>query len=410
MTLCAIIISIVFAFLTPHEMGFEVIHHSTTIFLVGGTVILSATIFLNTWMLLPLNNLEQSLVPNLLEMIRRDHLLHFGRLILYLFVLVSYVCVVLIPHIQRDYYQDWFFLGWLIFFGLAIDVFRDSWHRFLNYLNPPFLVSHLSREAIHAVQKDQNDLLFNALDSLAEVGVRSVEKSKLALSTQTLQAFPTIIQAFLASSKSIGHVSADLNKEKVVGGGDRASYTIFYLLQRLELINDKALRDRQETVCRQMIVSLGKIIIYCAQLDLSMVAFPTHFLTKFGLKAQQNFFDEVTVLTTSTLLEIAKTILSEIDVTYAELQDPFRAIINGLDAIAKGTFKKQKNTSIKVLVQPLVDLKALFNTEKMARHPDTPTINHEIDRVLEEFSVLEQVMQSIPPISDFGIPEGSTAT
>lgn len=133
-----------------------------------------------------------------------------------------------------------------------------------------------------------------------------------------------------------------------------------------------------------------------------MVPFPTHFLTKFGLKALQHHFSEVTVLTTSTLQEIARTILTEIDITYSELQEPFQAIINGLDAIAKATFKKDKSTSIKVLVQPFVDLKALFQTEKMSKHPDTPVILSEIERVIEEFTVLEQVMRSIPPIPELG--------
>jgi hypothetical protein len=404
MTIFAIIISIIIAFLTPPAIDFVAVH-SAFIMLVGGTAILLATVFLNTFILMPLQYLEQQLIPNLMNLVRRDRPLKFGRVILYLFTLVSYLCVALVSRIENIYYKDWFFLFWLIFFGIALDVFRDSWHRLVNFLNPSFLVKHFSHDAIRAIQNDQSSQLLSGLDSLAEIGVRSVEKSKLALSTQTLQTFPSIIQTFLECARSISHTSSDI-KEQEKGEGDEESYTIFYLLQRLELINDKALRDRQETVCRQMIMAMGKIIVQCAKYDLSLVAFPTHFLTKFGLKAQQHHFDEVTVLTTSTLLEIAKTILRDIDITYAELQEPFRSIITGLEAIAKSTFKKHKDTSIKVLIQPFIDLKGFFRTEKMANHRDTPVILQEIDRILEEFSVLEQVMQSIPPILDSETPEG----
>lgn len=403
-TIFATLIAIVMAFLTPPPLDFEGFHLAIII-LVGGTAVFLGTVFLNTFILMPLQYLEQKLIPNLMDLVRRDKRLRIGRLILFLFTLVSYISVAFVSLIQNVHYQDWFFLAWLVLFGVALDVFRDSWHRLLHLLNPSFLVTQFSNEAVHAIQNDENNLLLTNLDSLSEIAVRSVEKSKLALSAQTVQSFPPIIKTFLESAKSIGHTVRDIREQE--GGRDVESFTIFYLLQRLELINDKALRDRQETVCREMILAMGKIIVSCAKFDLSMVAFPTHFLTKFGLKAQQHHFDEVAVLTTSTLIEIARTILTDIDVTYAELQDPFRAIINGLDALAKATFKKNKNTSIKILVQPFLDLRALFKTEKMASQRDTPIILQEIDRILEEYNVLEQIMQVIPPIPDMG-PPGET--
>ncbi len=404
-TLCALLISALLMFLVHPEINVDVFY-LTVIMLVGGTAVLMGTIFLYTFILIPLEHLEQKLIPNLMSLVRQDIPLRVGRILLFLFTLISYVGVALVSRLHNVVYQDWLFFGWLIFFGLALDIFRDSWRRLVNLLNPFFLVSHISNQAEKAIQNDNRASLLNDLDSLSEITLRSVERSKLALSSQALQTFPPIIKTFFDSAKSIGHISQDTSNPQGTRGGDESSFIIFYLLQRLELINDKALRERQETVCRQMIMILGKIIVHGAQFDLSMVNFPTHFLTKFGLKAQQHHFDEVAVLTTSTLLEVAKTILTEIDITYAELQEPFQAIINGLAAIAKGTFKKQKDTSIKVLVQPLIDLKALFQTEKMAQHRDTPTIVQEIDRVLEEFAILEQVMQVIPPIPEMGFSEG----
>lgn len=402
-TLISLIIAIFMGYLTPVAIDFDA-HDLWVIMLVGGTTTLLATFFFLFMVLIPLEHLEQKLIPNLMELIRRDKALSLGRLYLFVFVIISYIGVALISRIKNVTYQDGVFLGWLVLFGISLDVLRDSWRRIAHFLTPAHTVSLISDEAITAIKNDQDPLLWSSLDSLAEMGVSAVEKSKLALGTKVLQAFPPIIQAFLASSKSISHTYHD--RTNVQGTGrDEASYTIFYLIQRLEVINDRALRDRLETMCRQLIMSLGKIIVHCAKYDLSMVGFPTHFLTKFGLKAQQHHFDEVAVLTTSTLLEIARTILTEIDVKYAELQEPFQAIINGLAAIAKGTFRKRKDTSIKVLVQPLLDLKAMFQTEKMINQRDTPVIGAEIDKVIEEFAVLEQVMQALPPIPEMGAPE-----
>lgn len=403
-TICALVMSLFMIFFFPIPIDFATIYLSI-IMLVGGTSILFITVFINTLILMPFEHLEQKLIPNLTNIVRHDTPLHLGRIYLFLFVLITYLCVAFVSHIADIKYQNWFFLTWLVLFGIALDILRDSWKRQLNLLNPSFLISQISNQAEKAIQNDKRNELLNHLDSLAEIGVRSVEKSKLSLSTQTLQTFPPLLKIFFDSAKSISHISRDIQAQQNFQGGDALSFLIFYLLQRLELINDKALRDRQETVCRQMIMSMGKIIVHCAQFDLSTVSFPTHFLTKFGLKAQQHYFDEVAVLTTSTLLEVAKTILTEIDTTYAELEDPFKAIINGLTALARAAFKKHKDTNIQVLVQPLVDLKAMFQTEKMGQHRDTPAIFQQINNVLDEFSVLEQVMQAIPPIPEMESPE-----
>ncbi len=393
-TLLTILFSLFMVYLVPTMVQLEPAHLAP-ILLVGGTSIFFGTVLLNLFILTPFQKLEVKLCPNLMEILRKDSPLKWGRLYLFFFVLVTYVCVAFAFRVEELRFH-WFLLVWLILFAAAIDVLRDSWRRLVNLMNPLFLISKTAKLAETAIQNDNREMFLNELGNLSEIAVLAVENCKLSLSTRTLQTFPPLIKIHFDSAKSISHISQDIkDKQK----GDDTNYFIFYILQHFELIFDKAVRDRQETVCRQMIMSLGKIIIHCAQFDLSMVAFPTHFLTKFGLKAQQHYFEEVTVLTTGTLLEIARTILTEIDLTYAELQEPFQTIINGLTAIARSTFKKNKETSIKVLMQPLVDLKELFKSEKMANHRDTPAIVQQINNVLDEFSLLEQVMQTIPPMT-----------
>ena len=394
-TILAGLIALALIFFAPPITSFTLIILIGLIVL-GGTIILLVSLLLNVLILGPLEKLEQRLIPNLMELVRLDKPLKVGRFFLFLFPLFSYACAILLSY-DFIIYREWIVGAWVVAFGFSLDLLLDCWKRLVNFLNPFHLVNYLTKQAKKSIGVEKDSLLWRLLDNLSEIGLQAVEGSKIALGSQILQAFPSIIQTFFTSSKSISRVNRDQAVEKETGK-DEASYTVFYLLQRLELINDKALQRRLETVCRQMIIAMGKIIVYSAKYDLSMVSFPTHFLTKFGLKAQQHHFEEVTVLTTSTLLEIARTILTDIDVTYAELQDPFRAIINGLDAIAKSTFKKDKQTSIKVLIQPFEDLKTLFRTEKMAAHRDTPTIILEIDRVLGEFAALEEIMRTIPSI------------
>ncbi|MCE2983453.1 MAG: hypothetical protein LW832_07800 [Parachlamydia sp.] len=363
--------------------------------LLGGSLVGLILFIIQALHLIPLETLEQKLVPNLMELYRKSRRLQLGMIWLLLFILVSYAFAIFAE--TNLPYREWFFPVWIVAFGISLDVLKGIWRATLNFLNPYYLINLFARDAKKAIQDEKDEVLWSSLDSLSEIALRSVEKSKIALSHQTLQNLPPILQTFFDSSKSISRINLDKKTEKDTGS-DEASYTLFYLLQKLELINDRALQNRLEAVCRQMVIVMGKIILSSARFDLTMVSFPTHFLTKFGLKAQQHHFDEVAVLTTSTLLEIAKTILTDMDLNYAELQEPFQAIINGLDAIARGTFKKDKNTNIQLLIQPLKEIRALLETDKMEKHPDTPGVLAQIDRSIEEFTALEQVMRTIPPL------------
>lgn len=396
-TFLTLLISAFFIFFPPYTLTFDPEHLSWIVW-AGGITLFFATILLYVFVLTPLVYFEQNLIPGVVDIVRRDFRLRCARYFLFGFILLSFVCASLVKSfpVEGARYHEWWFFGWFILFGFSIDLLQDSWHRFARFLDPSFCVAHLATEGIHAIQNNKKESLLHDLDAMSEIVFRAVEKGKLALATQALRTFPLTMKTFFESAKSIGHPFLDVKEGEDVRTGDESSFILFYLLERFELINDKALRERQEAICRQMLIALGKIIVHSGRFDLSLVSFPTHFLTKFGLKDLQHHFDEAAVLATSTLLTIAKAITTEMEITYAELLDPFKSIINGLAAIIRATCKKEKNASVKALAQPLLDLRALLETEKMSHHRDTPTIIKEVEKVLEEFSVLEQVLNTIP--------------
>lgn len=395
-TFFSIIVSIFLVFYAPPPTGFDV-QFLTVIILTGGTIVFLATVFLNVFLLAPLSHLEQNLVPRLLRHVAKDVRLRFSLIFLFAFVLVSFSCVALVSRIlpgSSSYAQDEFFILWMILFGVALDVLKDCLKRYTHLLSSDFQVTQRTNEAISAIRSGRSVSLLNDLDDLAVIASSSVEKSQLSLAALVLQNFPVILTAYFDSTKSIGQpLEQEMKKPEK---GDETSFVLFYLLQRLELINDKALRERQETICRQMIMTLGKIIQSAAKFDLSLVSFPTHFLAKFGLKSHQHAFGEVGQLTISTLLEISRTILQDTDISYAELLDPFKSIVNGLAAMLRSEFKRHREMNISVLIDPLKTLKKLFQNEKVARHRDTPAILQLIDGCIEEFSVLQQAIRSEP--------------
>ncbi len=372
----------------------------------GGTVILLLTIIINVLALTPLSRLEQKLIPNLVDIFHRDIWLRISQIMVLVAVFASYLFAIALLSMESSH-RIWLVWAWILIFGISLDLLRYNWRAVANLLNPHYLINEFEHKAVSSIQTGEDEHLWQSIDSLGEVAFNAADKNKLALGSQVLRVFPRIMHAFYASSKSISRTTVDEEVEKKTGQ-DEASYTLFYLLQRLEPVFDKALRNRLETICREMIMILGKIIIYGAELDLSLVSFPTHFLVKFGLKAQQHHFNEVAELTTSTLTEISQSIVNKVDLAYAEPIDTFKTIINGFVSLAKGEFQQNKFANIKVLTQPLVDLKELMNNPKIAKHRDAPAIQQEIDRALSEFEALEQIMRALPPIptmmesSEFG--------
>ena len=364
--------------------------------LLGGLIVLVVSPLISSLLMSPLQRLEQELVPNLMEIFRKDKPLRFSYFYLYLFsfisILISLALVLMSPSFQLP-----LLAFWLVAFGGALDLMHYYIRRATQFLDPFHLVDIFTQNTKKAIQNGKDANFLNSLESLSEVALRTIEQSKLALTTQVLDAFPPILNNFFSSLKNIGHINVDKTLEKETGR-DEASYTVFYLLQRLSNINQRALKYHLETVCSRIIMILGKIIVYSAKFDLSMVTFPAHVLGQFALKALQHHMNEVGTLGTSTLLEVTRTIIAEVDLTYAELQEPFNTIANNLQVITQEIFKNDKTINLKILTQPLRDFKALFQSEKMAQHRDTPAIIQNVDGILSEFDALEQVMRAIPPI------------
>lgn len=396
-TIFSVIVAALFLFYPfPQPLQVE-IPFISQMMVVAGSIVLLILPFLYCIPLSSLLRLEQQLIPRLMAVFRRDRLTKMAFLLLFLFPFVSYLLAATLNLFQGM--SGILFAIWMISFGLTLDLIRYTLRRLTNFLNPFYVTDTFKQEATKAIQDNEDTLLWSSIDNLTEVALRAIQDNRLALATQTLSEFPPIFHAFFASAKSISHTQSTEEKAiKQATGLDEASFTLLFFLQKLELINDHALAKRLESISRHAIVGLGKIIIYAAKLDLSLVSFPTYILGNMAVKAQQNNFGEVAALATSTLYEVAQTIINEVDLTYAELQEPFFAIANNLATIAQATFKKDKNINIAILIQPIKDLKALFQSEKMASHRDTPAIVQQIDGILAEFDALEQVMKTIPTI------------
>lgn len=383
-----------------NALGREIIPTAFTtslIFIAPACLFIALQFFIPVLIWPSLQRAEHELTPRAVEMFRADNGLTLAKWWLILFPIASFALAIDL-FFFNNLHTQFVFPVWLILLGISLDTFHWFLKRSLYYLDPFGIVKLFTQFAKNSIRDQKEVDLCNWIDGLSEVSVRAVQRGSLSLCNAANNELQLIGRTFLNASKSIAQESQDA-QSKAVGITDKISYTLFFLLNRFEVINEKAVDQKIEPICSNLITIMGKTAIAAAQCDISLASYPLHFLGRMTKSAQEKGLQEVSPKASCTLLEVARYILTEIDITYLELQEPFFSIIANLDEIAKEMFRRDKSMSIKLLIQPFLDLKALFNEPKVAAHRDTPVILQEIDRVLAEYDALQMVMKTIPPIS-----------
>lgn len=166
----------------------------------------------------------------------------------------------------------------------------------------------------------------------------------------------------------------------------------------MDLLFEQSLKEKQEGISSQVISSFGKAVIDCAKCDLSMASYPLHYLGRFGKRAGEENDADLSLKVQLTLIEVTKELISEIDLTFGNLKEPFLILIAQLHDMAKETFRKNKRTDLSQLMLPFKQLKEIFSQEKIASHQDTPVIIASLNQVIGEFQALDALMHTIPPI------------
>lgn len=395
-TILAIILAVILG-ITPFSPD------ATVNYLIPAMIMIVVPIFLllihgfslaSAWS--PLQRAEQNLTSRILQMFQKDHFFGFFNLWVIIFTVASIsmaLDLVFLKLIKEKYLA----MAWLLLFGFTLDVLYHFYKHLVKYLDPFAVAEMFTKKAKDSVQEDHEQELCDWVDALAEIAIKTINTKSSSLCIHCIESLQTITHNFLESQKSISHQIQD-KETKAMGVTDKVSFTLFYIFQRLESINQHAIEMRMEPICSTLISVLGKIAIYAAKFDLTLVSYPLHFLEKFAKGAQDNHYPEVGVKASLTYLEVSKTIINELDLNYVDLKDPFINIVNHLDELAKNAFRHDKAINLNILIQPLKDLKELFTNPKVANHQDTPVIVQQIDRVLSEFATLAMVLKTIPPM------------
>lgn len=353
----------------------------------------------------PLGKAEENFTWRVLEMQQKD-LGNRSATIWILFFVFSSLGIIFDLFWTHQFQLKWLLPIWIVLLGITVDAFLYKIKKIYTYLSPFGVIQMFVHQARKSVQNEKELDLCHWIEALSEISYKALDKQSTSVCHDAISEIQKITRFFLESTRTLAYRPQDQQSIEM-GIGDKVSYTLFYVFQRLETINEKAVQSRSEMTCEQILSALGKITVDAAKYDLSIASYPLHYFGKFSLRAQNSGMQEIGNKATCILIEVAKAIISQVDLNYQELKAPFLSLINDLEKIAKETFKQDKTVSIQFLIQPFKDLKKVFETnEKIKNHQDTPVLIQALDRIIEEFNTLEVVMKTMPPLSTFTQPEG----
>lgn len=352
------------------------------------------SLYIASWS--PLQKIEQNLTPRLVELFKSDKTLKYSATWFFAFPLLSLLIAIELAYF-RLFRPPFAFALWTLLFGLSTDALLLEMRRITGFLSPYSAADKFAKRAREAAEKSDDLKLLNSVDSLSEIAIKSIVRTLPSLAKQAVDDIQEVTHFYLEACK-LSSTKSDEERANLLEGSDKASYTLFTIYQRLEMINEKAVESRLEQLSTHLITTLGKIAIDSAHFDITAATYPIHYIGKLAQRAQEESLDEVTEKATCTLVEVTRIIIEEVDLKYVDIKELFFSIIKHLEEFAKQTFSQDKSVNIALLNQPFRELKKLFSQNSIAKHQDNGPILADIDRVINQFEQLELVMRTLPPI------------
>ena len=362
----------------------------SVIALVAGALFFLMTPLIKGMTMLPLQAASVESSSKALHFARRDMKLNFLTLVWISFALFSFFVAA--------FSSDWLFIIWVIWLGLSIDAIYLYTRFATGYADPFHLIEVFVKRGNGFFAEKNHKEFCTTIDGLGEICLKALYQRSIPLAIEGITALDRLTEDYLKEKNQEG--------SEVISS---VSYTLGFLLHRLQMIFDQAAEDRLEPLANQVVLSTSKLTLAVARYDAELTSLPLHFLEKFMETAKEYDLKEVSLNSSIILLEVAKSVLEDPDLREREIGTLMFAVIEQLERIAKETFREDKNIPINLLTEPFMELKTLLDT-KIPPFPDSRAIAADLERVLVEFQALESVLKSVPNIPGYSeVPAEETS-
>lgn len=284
---------------------------------------------------------------------------------------------------------------WLVLTGCAFDMASYLYRRILSYVNPFAVTVLMQEEAKREIAGGRDAELCSWIDAFIDKSMWAIKNDANSVCNASVDALRQTLQHYLSwHRRELKGAASDSEAHQ------RVSYILHFAFDRLALLYNTALDKRFELTCGHIISTLGKVAVTAADTDISLTPYAVRYIGALSKKGIQAHFDGAGLKAMLTLAQVSKLILSDHDISQTLIEKPFVPIVRAMEEIAKESFRQDREISISLLTGPVQELKAIFQHERYASHPDTPAILREIDRVLADFANLELVLRTLPPIPE----------
>lgn len=376
--------------------GFSGLPQSTLPYLIlftaSGSAFLLAVVLVHAFFFNPLQRYEQKMVPKTIELFQKNYLLRGMSLYLFTFPLFSYGLALAISWEEPASTNRYYLAMWVVLAGLALDIFRAYLKQCFNFLNPFEGIRRSYNQAEGYAEKGEEGDMCGWVDVLAETGLKAIQRASTTLCSNAVMMIPLVLEKYSSTC-----IKRELSLSGVASSRDKFNYTLFYVCDRLDMLYTHALPLPYESVCETIVTALGKIALAAARYDCLFASYPIRLIGQFSDRAFEKGYEELGVKADCLLIEIARAFIEEVKGLRTGLKEPFATLIAHLERSSKDAFKKDKTMNISLLIKPFQDIKDLLKSPQVQDHPDLSFIEKEVDRIIGEFSALNQVMARIPP-------------
>lgn len=258
------------------------------------------------------------------------------------------------------------------------------WHSraIWEYIDPFMTLALLEEEAKKSSKNlpDKAQEFCDWIGTLCEVSTKSITKSQPVLATCALHYLVSAVATFFPRGAVIQ---------------DSQRYVLFFILSHLDYAHTVSVKEQFESIASEVTTSAGKIALHLGKNCPALAAIPIQSIGRWTVRGQRAVLHDVGVKGSCLLVELAKELLVGESVDNEALQEILIAIAAQLAEIARTTFRLDKSVNILTITQSLHDLQQLVGASGRTELSRVPIA---IKVILEEFSALQDIMRTIPPL------------
>ncbi|HXF28592.1 MAG TPA: hypothetical protein VN457_01965, partial [Chlamydiales bacterium] len=283
---------------------------------------------------------------------------------------------------------------WVGTFILALIVLRAYFYRLNSYTQSAFVLKKAAKEVKKAILRGDEREAFLWIETIVEAASQAIQEGSLRNATLAFENMLQCVDSFVKGSSQ----SSALSDSSLT---DRVQYFSVYLFRRLEWLFARSLSAHMEPVAEGILSTFGKICVSLAQFHPMLSHLPLLFIEKCCNEAIENDADELAARAQATLSELAKTFIRISREKGESKREIVLKALSHLETGVKNNFKKKKEMSVALLMQPFAEIGDLLAEPYYQSFPNREEYIAELRRILQEFSVLDVSIQA-PSITAAG--------